>query len=135
MRRISTANATLVVRSSASGKPRSTNALPEPTSIGIFLLLLLAIARLVIGFCGCKPLVHEFDILPCRLDSRRRFLLKAMQNVNRVLEPDCVDRPIRVAAQVFDDLQHPRTDTFPGLRSRMPSAELRHSQRPTNLFN
>ena len=58
-----------------------------------------------------------------------------MQDVDRVLEPDCVDRPIRIAAQVFDDFQDPWTDTLPGLRGRMPSAELRHPQCPTNLFN
>jgi hypothetical protein len=43
--------------------------LPEPSSTGIFLLLLLAIARLVVGRRGRKPLVHEFDIHPCGLDS------------------------------------------------------------------
>ena len=43
-----------------------------------------------------------------RFDSTLTLLLKYMQYVNRLSEPNGVHRPIGVAGMIFDDLQNTR---------------------------
>ncbi len=47
----------------------------------------------------------------------RRFLLKAVQNINSAAEFDCVDCPVRIAFEILNDLQNTcATETLEWLR-------------------
>jgi hypothetical protein len=45
----------------------------------------------------------------------------------------CTSSTSILAVEVLDDFQHPRTQTLPGLRGRMSSAELRRLKSPADL--
>src|SRR5205809_1034974 len=79
----STASWTLSLRSFASGKPRSANTLPLPTST---LILFFAISHLVVFLRCPQPLTNERHVFAGCADARGCLLLERMQDINRLCE-------------------------------------------------
>lgn len=56
-----------------------------------------------------------------------------MEDVNDLVKPDRVDRPIGVATMILDDLEGASTLALPGFRLRMLAAELRQPESMAHL--
>src|SRR5437868_11619424 len=108
----STASRTFSWSSFASGKPRSRKTLPPPTST---LILFFAIAHLVVLPRRLQPLANELHVRGGRANAGRRLFLKGMQHVNRALELNRIDRPVRSAGRVLHQFPNAGPESLPGL--------------------
>ena len=59
------------------------------------------------GLRHAQPLLNQIHLLFGRFNSLVRFLLKAVQDIDGILEPHRVNRAVGVAVIVLDHLQHP----------------------------
>src|SRR3954453_1790580 len=91
------ASCTRSFRSSASGKPRSTNTSPLPASTISVSAFFFGITHLVVHLCRSQALMDQDDVLSGRAYARGRLLLEAVQDVDRLLIAHRVDRPERIA--------------------------------------
>ena len=56
----------------------------------------------------CQPAADQVDLSLRRGDASLRLLLEGVEHVDRLVEPGCVDRAIRVGVVTVDDLHDAR---------------------------
>src|SRR4029077_19496362 len=101
------ASCTRRLRSSASGKPRSTRTSPLPAST-VSISVFFSIAYLVVSLGRFQALTDQADILMGRAHTRGRFLLEAVQDIDRFLKTHRVQSPERIATILLDQLEDSR---------------------------
>lgn len=83
----------------------------------------------MIPFGVREPPLNEFDFPGRRRDPLRRFLLKNVQYINRVLDLDGINRPLRIPLPRGRDFHYARSaKSFQWLRGRIGLALLRCKQ-------
>src|SRR5579864_7042813 len=101
-------------RSSGFGRPISANTFPLLSSMSIVLAMsngcfLPLQPCLVFFFCSFEPQSNQVDFGLRRLDSRLRFFLEYVQNVQAASESDRVDSSVCVAVKIIDNLKNSRS--------------------------
>src|SRR5271170_5210984 len=97
-----TASRTFESSSAASGRPRSAKTLPELATTLLTLLACLAIPRLVIYLCRLQAPLNHFNIRLRRARPTWRFLLKTVQDVQRMLKSHYIPIALRLAIEGAD---------------------------------
>ena len=86
--------------SSAFGRPRSANTLPQPCStitLSTCTPLFLAILVPVMLLCRFQPSLHNIYLPPRRCNALRGLLLERVQNIDGSLKSNSIDSAIRIA--------------------------------------
>src|SRR5258708_3988657 len=130
-----TASRTFVSSSAASGRPRSAKTLPELATTLLTPLACLAIAHLVICLRRLWAPLNHFTIRLRRARPTWRFLLKTVQDVQRMLKSHHIPCAKRVGFIIAHHLQDTRPETFPRLSIRIYPAILRNTQGGAHLTN
>ncbi len=129
---IATAKRTFVCFSSAFGRPRSANTLPElATTRG--LSFGFAIPHLKVHPGLLKSPAYLFNSPFCRSYASGRLLLESVEHVNHTFKSARVNRTIGVSTMIFDNLEYARTFSLPRLRVRMLADELGNTERGADL--
>lgn len=81
-----------------------------------------------------EPCGNKVDIPLRRSNTRRGLLLKGVQHVDGLVEPDRVDSPVRIPVMRFDDLQDTRAEALPRSRRWCSGTELSDAQRVAHLL-
>src|ERR1700680_2189954 len=109
------ASCTRTLRSSASGKPRSTSTSPLPESTVSVSVFFARIAHLIVRLCPSQALMDQDDVVLGCTHAGGRLLLEAVQYIDRLLKAHSEDNPERIAPMLFDQLEDARPFTLPRL--------------------
>ncbi len=82
-----------------------------------------------------QALVNQIYVYFGSTNATGRFFLETMQHVNRLLKAHCINHPESVAPFGFNQLQHPRAFTLPGLGLRRHCAQLHSTQCVTKVVH
>jgi len=93
------------------------------------------ILRPIFRFRRLQTALYQFDIRLRCANAARRLLLKAVQDIDRVLEPHRVDGAKRVGVEVADHFKYSGTEPFPRLGIGMLTAILGYTERGADMAN
>jgi hypothetical protein len=83
---------------------------------------------LVVSLRRSEALFNEIHVSLGRPDARRRLLLKSVQHVHGLREPNGIDRPVGVPVVGLDEFQNAGPEALPRLGVRGNAAELRNAK-------